>query len=201
MKKFSPMKTKLSVLSRLCGTCCVLVLATAPLAKAQTSTNQPAPSAGSFFNSLGSYFTSFNTNNTQAFGVNKFKLWTGAESIQGGVVPLVNVVGLSCDVYKPTNSTVSLALENEEFNSGVAGTAIGDEIGGGINFNVVDTELTVFAHGGYNFTKVKGQSAYDGAIGLRILKALTPNTYAGAEFSVIIPQNEQRIGALAGFSF
>ena len=164
-------------------------------------TNSVPPNSGSFFNSVGNYFTSFNTNLEATFGQTRGKLWTGVVSLQGGNTPLANVVGLSYDVYKPSNSAISISLESETLNSGVAGTVVSQEIGPGLNFIIHDTELTAFAHGGYELSAGSRGSRVEAGIGLRLCKALTAHTYAGTELSIVLPRNEQRIGAFAGFTF
>jgi len=159
---------------------------------------------GTFFSSVTDYFSSFNTNNDQTFAQSHGKLFTGVASIQGGAVSLANVVGLTYDIYKPTNSSVSISIGSETLNSGIAGTLVSQEIGPELNFIIHDVELTAFAHAGYDFTADKQKPQVDpyfGAFGLRITKALTTHTYAGTELAVIVPQNAQRITAIAGFTF
>lgn len=177
-----------------------VALLAATVIHAQTPAPAPAPAAPpNFFGSVTGYFTSFNTNYDASVAAARMSLWTGADSLQGAGVPLANSLGLSYNVYAPTNSSLRLSIETVIRNSGVAGTIVSDQIGGGVGFIFHDTKFTAYADGGYDFIATKDR--FYGEVGLRLQKNLTENTFAGIGIGVQFPQNRQIEQVFAGFSF
>lgn len=164
----------------------------------------------SFFNSLGSYFTSFNTNLDSAVAESRGSLWTGADSLQGGNTPLANSLGLAYYLYAPTNSQARIGLESVTRNSGVAGTLVSEQAGFELGFIVHDVTICIYGDGLYDFQpethlNKKGKkltdSPFDGEIGLRIRKNLTEHTYIGTGIGAQLPQNRQVFSVFTGFTF
>jgi hypothetical protein len=176
---------------------------------AQLSTNTlTAPaSSGSALNTALGYFTSFNPALSDCFGSNSFTLWTGAASVQGGVTPLVNVVGGSFDLWRPksanTNNPAWTALSPEAQidNSGVAGTIVSGQGGLGFAVGLYDVKATIYADGLYTLSQGKTKSQCGAEIGLRVFKALGHNFFAGVGLAAQFPQNAQVISAFAGATF
>ena len=177
------MKTKLTILAL------ALVSLTAV-----AQTNTPG---GTFFNTVGQYFTSFNTNLAGTFQA-KTTLWTGVDSVQGGNSSLVNEIGLSYAIYGP------LSLESITRDGGVAGTLVSQQVGFGANFVLIDTRLTAYADAGYRLdspSTVKFRDNLYGEVGLRIAKALTEHTFAWVGLGVKVPQKEEVFEGGVGFTF
>lgn len=168
---------------------------------AQNNTNtipDPPPSnTGNILDAGVRYFSTWNTNYESTFRDHKGSVWTGVGSVQGGQTPLVNEVGISRDIYK------IFGAEAVTRDSGVAGTIVSQQAGVNANFVVHDAKLMVYLDGGYNFqaTRDPGASKFFGEFGLRFLKALTENTYAGVGFGNQVPDNVRILGAYAGFVF
>lgn len=171
----------------------ILALFGLTTASAQVATNTPT---GSFFTSVQSYFTSFNTNLDGTFEASKGTVWTSADSLQGGAVPLANSIGLSYKVYK------LISAESVTRNSGIAGTLVSEQAGLGLNFAVHDTRLTAYLDGGYAFGEPGGTTEKLYAeVGLRVTKALTEHTFAGVGVGAQLPANRQVFSAIVGFTF
>jgi len=183
------MKTKIAITL-------ALSLATLALtAPAQTLTNAPAAppaSSGTFFDSVTGYFSGFNPELAGTF-TNRGQFWTSMDSIQGGSNPLANSIGMSYDVLG------KLSLEGVFRNSGAAGAVVDAQGGLGLSFVVTDVKLTAYVDGGYGFAETK-DPAY-GEIGVRVLKALTPHTFAGVGIAAQMPANRQVLSAFVGFTF
>lgn len=174
---------------------------------AVAQTNPPV-APPNFFESIGGYFTSFNTNYLATFGEHKISLATGVDSLQGnGTVPLANSLRLSYNLIQPTinlTNTTGLVLGLEEVtrNSGVAGTIVSQQAGFKAGFVVVDTEIDGYVDGGYNFyNDVNTKQKIFCEFGLRVQKALTLNTYAGVGLGEQVPINRQIGQVFAGFTF
>ncbi len=194
------------------------ILACAPVF-AQTSTNDPAPPAttpppasgsGSFFSSVAGYFSSFNTNMDGSVAAARGSLWTGADSLQGGNVPLANSLGISYNLYQPSNSPVRIGIESVTRNSGVAGTLVSEQFGPNLKFIIHDVTLTAYADPLYDFAaqatkNAKGKTIaadrFGCEIGLRLQKQLTEHTFAGTGIGARLPKNEQVFQIFAGFTF
>jgi hypothetical protein len=170
----------------------------------------PVPTAGSFFGSVQSYFTSFNTNLDSTFSLERGEAWAGVDSIQGGAVPLANCFGLSYNVYSPTpaggtgpttGAPLQISVESITRNSGVAGIVVSQAGGVGLSFIVHDAKLTLYADGVYNLTAKGGDSKLCAEIGLRAKKALTEHTFAFIGVGAQLPKNAQVFSAGAGFTF
>jgi hypothetical protein len=191
---------------------CILALSSLTGMAATTTTNSPAPggivvppssmtplaappdSNTSFFNTVASYFTSFNPALEGTF-TNKGSAWVSVISAQSQSVPLQNEIGFS---YQLINH---LQAEAEVRDGGVTGAIISMQGGVGVFTVVHDVKLTAFADGGYNISKpAKGQDAF-AEIGLRAAKALTTYTYAGVQASFRPGSNDRFFGAMTGFMF
>src|SRR6185312_15256921 len=150
----------------------------ATVSHAQTNTPD-----GNFFSSVTGYFTSFNTNLESDVLAARGQLWTGADSLQGnGTVPLANSLGLSYNVYQPSNSPVRLGFESVTRNSGVAGTIVSEQIGPNLKLIIHDVTLTLAVDPLYDFAvqdtkNAKGKTVHASRIGaevdLRLQKQLT----------------------------
>jgi len=174
-------------------TIAIIGTATLLIASALTSRAQSTNSVGSFFGTVQSYFTSFNTNLDTTFASERGSIWTGVDSIQGGSVALANCLGASYKVYK------GLSLESVTRNSGIAGTVVSEQSGLGLNFVIHDTKLTGYADFGYALGEAKDKLY--GELGLRVQKALTEHTFAGVSVGAQLPANRQVFSAFAGFTF
>jgi hypothetical protein len=183
------MKKLLSILSF------ALVACIPFLTSAQTA--PPPPNNSSFFSSVTGYFSSFDTNNDTTFSANKGSVWTGVDSIQGGTTTLANALGIDYKLFGP------VAVESVTRNSGIAGTLVSENIGFHLSFVVHDTELQLYASGGYDMETAvrKTGDRLFGEFGLRVRKALTTHTYAGVGIGAQVPANRQVFQAFAGFVF
>jgi hypothetical protein len=180
----------------------------APTATAPAASD--APAGGSFFNSVEGYFASFNTNLDASTSAARGSLWTGADSIQGGNVALANSLGLSYNLYQPSNSPVRIGFESVTRNSGVAGTLVSEQAGPELKFIIHDVTLTAYADGLYDFAaqdtkNAKGKTVSADRIGveigLRLQKQLTEHTFAGTGIGARLPKNQQVFQVFAGFTF
>ena len=141
----------------------VSILAIASLSLcAMAQTNSPQ----NFYQSVQSYFTSFDTN-SQTFLSDKVDISLGTVTIENSQ--------LAADFLAEFQVKNPLSLEIDVRNTTVAGTVLSYAGGLGYNITHFDTRITGFIDGGY---KTDTKSAYF-APGIRIKKALTANTYAG----------------------
>jgi hypothetical protein len=165
----------------------------APRSHAQLLTNAPPlpTSQGSFINSAFGYFTSFNTNLDSTFATDTALLWTGVDSIQGAGVNLANSVGVSYKVWK------AVSLESETRTTGIAGVLLSQQLGANLGFTVHDARLLLYADVGYAIDKSAKDKIY-GEIGVRVLKALTANTFAYIGVGAQLPSNVQVFSAGVG---
>lgn len=173
-----------------------LLTAALPPALAQTNTAPVPTDEGSFLSTVGSYFTSFNTNLSTTF-TNKGAAWAGVDSNIGGgkAPPVVNELGVSYAIAGAFAGEVVLR------NGGVAGVV--DSLQGGVDYSIVlvDTKLGAYLDGGYSWDNKK---AY-GEIGVRVMKALTTHTFAYVNYGVQVTGTSgsppQVIGGGVGFTF
>lgn len=149
-----------------------LLTAGAFAASAQTATNQPPASPGSFFNTAESYFTTFNTNLDVTFGSTNYR---GSVIIGADYVQSVNISSSLSLSYDLPFAWKGVSAESTTRNAGIAGVILSQQCGVGYNIVVHDTKLTAFMEGGYDFNASKPYVA----IGARISKALTEHTFAG----------------------
>jgi hypothetical protein len=169
------------------------------------------PSGASLPGQVLGYFTSFNTNLDSTFAANRFDLWAGASSIQGAAVPLVNDIGVSFDVWRPsllgTNSKTSLALAPEAVirNGGVAGSLVSLQGGVGVSAIIHDVKATLYLDGGGYLDDKDNPQAFDqrlyGEIGLRVKKAFGQHFYGGVGLGAQFPDSAQVFSAFAGATF
>ena len=183
--------------------------ALAGAATAQIGTNQPAVPAGAA--GLGStvvgYFTSFNPALDPAFRDNRFTLWTGASSVQGGPQSLVNDVGASYDLWRPappagSSTLTAVGLSLDARNGGVAGTLV--SVQGGPQFSVVvhDVKASLYLDGGYYaLDAVKSGDKLYGEVGVRVFKAFGLHFFGGVGMGCQFPANRQVFSAFAGATF
>jgi len=175
-------------------------------AQAQTITNTPVLPSNPFSTILG-YFTGFNTNLDDCFAKNRFLLWSGVSSIQGGTTPLVNSIGLSYDVWRPTpadtNSTTftALSLDAQAQNSGVAGTLTGFQFGPGFSVIIHDVRAGIYIEPGYELAQGKTKASFYGEAGVRVFKAIGHNFYMGVGIGARFPKNSQVISGFIGATF
>lgn len=157
------------------------------LFSASAQTEQPHQT---FFNSVTSYFASFNTNYDSVFATHKGTIWAG-QDWQGGA-HASSSLGLEYLVYK------QFSFDSETRFADLTGNVKSQQIGVGYNVDVHDVRLTGFAAGGYDFETDK---AYP-VIGLRAKKLLTEHTFSFVEFVVPIEkQARPRLGFGLGFVF
>jgi hypothetical protein len=161
----------------------------APAARAQ-STN--------FLVSVENYFTTVNTN----FTFQRVQVWNGMEYQNG--VNIADDLAASFDVYAPAGcytGGLSVSLEGDMRNSGIAGTIVSGQGGAGLNYNYYDIRLGGYADGGYSAVSHKGY----GELGLRAMKKMTPNTFAGISLGMQLPTikgpNYPLAGVFAGVTF
>lgn len=161
-----------------------------------------------FTHGLLSYFASFNTNLDNTFGASRVDVWVGASSIQGAAQPLVNDIGVSYDIWRPTPAAGSamksaLSLENVIRNSGVAGTLTTENLG--LSFSLIfhDVKFGVYAEAGYLFEQGGGNIAdrFYGEAGFRVKKALSSHFFLGSGLGAQFPRNGQVFSVFSGFSF
>ena len=154
-----------------------------------------AQSNTTFYSSVSSYFTSYNTNFTY---IDRFAIYTGAEQVQGNNTAAI--LGVSIDAYRFTSNTISVSSETLFKNSGVAGTLLGAQTGLGLNYTKFDTRVTLFAAPGYN-NVVKG--VY-GEFGFKITKKATENTFYGIGMSLDVGKvhnSSPNLTVFTGFTF
>ncbi len=183
----------------------LLSLAAVTTLPAQTNNYTP-PGLTGLGDTVLSYFTAFNTNLDTTFKDNRFDIWTGASSIQGGINPLVNDIGGSYDLWRPTPATsaTTITAVSGEFiarNSGVAGTLVSAQ--GGLGFSVIvhDAKATLYLDGGSYLAGQWTRENLYGEVGFRVKKALGAHFYAGVGIGVQFPRNAQVLSALGGATF
>jgi len=194
---------------RILGLIFALMVVVITTSTAQESTNMPAiPTATSLPQTILDYISKLNPNLATTFADNRFDLWTGASSLQGGPVPMVNDIGLSYDIWRPqmanTNvaaAKVAISLEDGVRNSGVAGTLVSDNFGLGISFIIVDVKLTFYADGGVYLGNSTRSAEYYAELGLRAKKAIGAHFYTGVGIGAQLPKNAQVFSAFAGATF
>lgn len=163
------------------------ILALALPARAQVETNMPP--IPSFFSSVGSYLTSFNTNLT-TFQAEKGSISAGMDYQNG--------LNISANLLIEYNAIGKISVESETRNASVAGTIVSQQIGAGLNFVIHDVKLTLYADGGYDFLDKKPFAE----IGSRIKKALTEHTYIGLGIGArISKQPAPVLTFFTGFTF
>lgn len=144
-------------------------------ATAQTSTNAPVSPQQSFVNSVGSYFSSFDTNSV-TFS-QPADLWI-AENYRSGVNSSAEI-GASYDLWKVSTNLV-VAPEGIIRNAGIAGVVVGEQIGAGLSYRKYDVKVTGYLDLGYSQFDSQPYAEF----GLRAKKALTANTYAGVGIGI-----------------
>ncbi|MDE2020925.1 MAG: hypothetical protein KGJ13_11365 [Patescibacteria group bacterium] len=175
---------------------------------AQTNTPTPPSGPGDLINTVVTYLDSINTNLDVTFGANRFDLWSGISSMQGGPISLVNDVGFSGDLLKisaATNSATSfaLSLENVFRNSGVAGTLTSEQAGVGFSAIIHDLKLTAYADGGnrlYDPGSRPGDRWYC-EVGFRVKKAMGTHFYSYLGMFAQFPNSSQGFSAGMGATF
>ena len=189
------MKKTLSIL----GLLAILAL---PLA---AQTVNPAPVAPST-NPLGTiwdYFTGFDTN--LPFADSRVCLWTGASSIQGASVPLVNDVGGSYDIVKGSSTTnglrLFLAADADERNSGIQGTIVSAQAGLFGGFTIWDVRAGLYCDGGAYIGNSQQKAAGYGEFGLKVFKKIARTTFSGVGFGQQFPKSAQIWTGYIGFNF
>lgn len=180
------------IIAVLCVSSCLCTIA-------QPITNAPTvPAPGSLPQTILNYFTSFDTNAT-TFTSNRVDLWTGADSVQGAVSPLVQELGLSYDLVT-VSSKARLGIEAIERNTGLAGNL--DSVQGGLDLSIIvwDTKLTLYGNGGYYFDPGEVQRIY-GEVGFRAKKAVGQHFYMGVGTGIQIPRQRQVYEGFVGVTF
>lgn len=168
-------------------------------------TNTP-PNAVTLPEQVLGYFSSFNPLFETTFRDNRFDLWTGASSLQNGVVPLVNDIGLAYDVWRPTPATNSTAFFGvgpsvDIRNGGVAGTLVSFQ--GGVQGSLIlhDVKVSVYLDGGRTLDQPFQKSEWYGEVGLRVRKAWGLHFYGGVGIGAQFPKNGQVFSVLTGATF
>jgi hypothetical protein len=151
-----------------------MVASVAPASAQSTTNNPPSTSTpttpADFFNSLGGYFTSVNTNLTWT---NKpASIWTGV-NYQAGVNTSAEL-GASYDLWK-LGANGAISPEGIFRNAGVAGTIVSGQAGAGISLFHYDLKVTGYLDGGYNVPAGSGFVEF----GARLEKKMTVSTHAG----------------------
>lgn len=177
-----------------------LTIASLPV-RAQISTNTPTPPSGitDLGNTVFGYFTSFNTNLDMTFHDNRGLLWTGVDTVRGGVHPLLNELGGSYDLFQPAHSehdtSTAIFLEGVERNSGLLNTVT--SVQGGIGFALIvhDVRLSLSGDCGYYLdTNGMSESQFHklyGEVDVRAMKAFGPHFAGGVGTFVEFPNKAQ----------
>lgn len=121
---------------------------------------------GSFFSSVSSYFTAFDTNSLTFQRTNEIDVFTGADT-QDGITSAS--LSINYSLWK------SIGIEETTRNAGIAGVVVSQQLGMSYSRVIYDLKLSAYLDGGYNLPR-------HGAFvecGLRAFKALTANTFAG----------------------
>jgi hypothetical protein len=172
--------------------------ALAVTARGQTQTNT-APSPTTFFQDIGAYFSSFNTNLTTFTDTNNFHgvVWAGADYQSG--VNIASSLGVEYPFYK------SLTAISVTRNADVAGAILSEQADLGVSITHFDTQLTLGGGLGYCFASVGDlKPGLYGSIFAEAKKAMTDNTFAGMrledDFSGKTP-NVPVLSVFVGFRF
>lgn len=173
----------------------ILFFAMAFSAMAQTNTNAPQ----NFLSTIQGYFSHFDPTLTNTFSDSKrLDLWTGAEQNLGNNTAAD--LGIEFRAYTFSETVLSISLESVTKNAGIAGTILGTQAGVGLNYVYIDTKLTGYVDGGYDFLNERPYAE----IGLRVKKALTVNTFAGIGIALPIEKGftgRPNIVIFTGFTF
>lgn len=184
------------------------LLAVPVITNAQTTTNAPPTGLVDLGNTVLGWLTTFNTNLDSTFGSQRFDLWTGVSSIQGGPVPLVNDLGISYDLWRGSGSTNSVALpalsiENVIRDGGVAGTLVSEQPGLGLSIIVHDVRLTLYVDAVVDLASknIKFGDRLDGEVGIRAAKALGTHFWTGVGMGARFLDGGRVFSAMAGVTF
>lgn len=177
-------------------------------AQITTPTNAPPSGLADLGNTVLGYLTSINPALDPTFGANKFDLWVGVSSLQGGPVPLANDIGLSYDIWKGSAGTNSgaipaISLENVIRDGGVAGTLISEQAGLGLSVIIHDVKLTAYCDGLYDLAS-SGKSfgnRLDGEVGIRAKKALGLHFYSGVGIGARLLNGGRVFSVFTGATF
>lgn len=173
--------------------CALGVLGVEP-AFSQPDTNAPPSfTPQGFLTSFKNYFLTSDTNST-TFTTHDFDVWAGADYVQG--VNTAQSLGLEYDFYHLSNKNVSLSAESVTRNAGIAGIILNQQVGLGLNLTHFDTKITGFIDGGYDFDGARPYAA----IGARIKKALTVNTFGGLGIEEHFGTHSSRIPTMSIFA-
>lgn len=169
-----------------------ILLASVP-ARAQTA----PPNPQTFFESFKGYFGGFNTNLPFA-GSDTFDIWTGAEYVNNQNTSAS--LGISWNAFTLSSASgLTLGIETVTRNAGIAGVILSQSGGLNIQKTYLDTKFVGYFDGGYDFSLNKPIIE----IGARVLKMLTPNTFAGIGIGERLGQksvsNFPTLSVFAGF--
>ncbi len=143
---------------------------------AQTNTTPPTNPEQTFFQSVGAYFTSFNSDlNTFHKEQDRFDIIAGPENQQG--VGITAVLAGRWNFYRKGDNTNSLQLSfgGAMRNADIAGTILSEEGEFALSLVKYDTKLTFGTGAGYSRQFKSGYTP----LFAEVTKALTPNTFAG----------------------
>jgi len=170
-------------------------------------TNVPPPSLQSLPSTILGYFSSFDTN-CVTWSASRASIYTTAISEKGGVAPLINELGGTYDIWRPTPQTNSTAytavfLGVNERNTGVSGTV--SSFGGGPGFAVMvyDLRMELSLNGGYNLERKAGQSRVYGEVNFDVMKSLGSASHMAAGVGLFqqFPDNVQGLYAKLNVAF
>lgn len=136
--------------------------------RAQTNTTPQQ----TFFNSIGSYFTSMDTNSTTFHKANEFDVSLGADYVNNANVS--SSLNIRYGLYALGTNGLTLGLESVTRNAGIAGVIQSQQLGLTLSKAIYDVKITGFLEPGYNFPLHHSYAE----IGAEAAKALTPNTYS-----------------------
>lgn len=168
-----------------------LTLIGAVLMAAVTNINAANP-VPAFLDTVTGYFTSFNPNLTNTFSQGT-SLFAGADWNDGAHVS--STIGLEHRLKG------KIGVDFQSSLADVEGTF--RYLQSDLTYSVVhvDTKLTGFVGGGFDFETSRGFAAF----GLRVQKALTPNTYAGLQLSAKVNREVKEVNpqmtVFTGFTF
>lgn len=160
--------------------------------QASAQTNAVPTTPATFFTSVSQYFASFDTNKTTFAKTNECDFWAGADYVSG--VNISSSLGLEYQLWK------KVSVESVTRNAGIAGTILSQQIGVGLNATLYDVKITGYLDGGYDFLHKQPYAA----LGARVKKALTQNTFAGLGLEAQVMKHGSStptISIFTGFTF
>ena len=162
-------------------------------------TSSPPPTQQSFYATVITWATSFDTNNL-CFQVDSLSLWNGVKYQSG--INIANSFGLDWTAYRFSTNGNSLALNVGSATdfAGITGVVSGQEITVGLSKTLYDLRMTPYVGGAYDFVR---KSAFV-PIGVDVRKATSAHVFVGlrGEEPIYLKGKQQSITvtAFGGFT-